>query len=246
MTRDEVARAWNLGGAVWAALALPACSAAAPPAEARVVEYRVPADDHSRCQRAVSKERAALEFRGAGAQHKNIRRVFEVGPGQAGERVLRCREIDTNLDGIKDVFRTYSTRGLPVEEIADADYDGKIDTWLRFSGAQVTEARIDVNGDGVPDEFRVYSGGKLARARRDTSLDGKVDTWEVYDQGRLRRVGKDVDGDGQVDRWQRDQAYERERARKRSEEAQAGASGAPDPAQTSANEAAAVQPQAPR
>jgi DNA-binding transcriptional MerR regulator len=158
----------------------------------------------TRCKFQGRKDRFAILTAGRGAKAPNVRRVYSVGDERDGRRVLRCREVDTNLDGAKDVVRTYDEQGRPVLEQSDSDYDGKIDTWIEFSGGMVVRAEFDHDRDGKPDEWKTYSGGHLARVQRDTTRDGKVDTWEVYEQGRLRRLGRDIDGDGRVDQWYRD------------------------------------------
>ena len=48
--------------------------------------------------------------------------------------VIICREIDTNLDGVKDIVRTYNEKGESLHEQADTNYDGRIDTWITFAG----------------------------------------------------------------------------------------------------------------
>jgi hypothetical protein len=128
-----------------------------------------------------------------------------VGEGDERRKILLCREVDTNLDGVKDVVRTYTDKGEALNELADSDYDGQIDTWVTFSRGRIAKWQSDRNRDGRPDEARFYSGGKLARAQRDTNNDGKPDTWEIYDEGRLQRMGVDIDHDGHVDRWDRDE-----------------------------------------
>lgn len=160
--------------------------------------------EDTRCEFRDRKDRVAVLTAGRGAKAPNVRRVYAVGDERDGRRVLRCREVDTNLDGAKDVVRTYDEDGGPLLEQSDSDYDGKIDTWIEFAGGIVVRAQFDRNRDGKPDEWKTYSGGHLARVQRDASHDGKVDTWEVYEQGRLRRLGRDTDGDQRVDQWYRD------------------------------------------
>jgi hypothetical protein len=162
--------------------------------------------EDTRCEFRGRKDRVAVLTVGRGAKAENVRRVYAVGTEKDGRRVLRCREVDTNLDGSKDVVRTYDAEGSPELEQSDSDYDGRIDTWVEFRGGEVTRTLYDVNDDGKPDEFQTYSGGRLARVQRDATLDGEVDTWEVYEQGQLRRIGKDVDGDRRVDSWYRDES----------------------------------------
>lgn len=173
----------------------------------------VPADDQSRCDFQGRSDREVSESTGPNALAPNIRRVFGiVGEGEERHRVLLCREVDTNSDGAKDIVRTFNDRGEPLTELADADYDGKIDTWISFTRGRVSKMQIDSQGRGHPDETRFYVGAKLSRAQRDTNHDGKPDVWEIYDEGKLQRVGVDVDFDGQVDRWDRDEIALREAA----------------------------------
>lgn len=161
--------------------------------------------DLSRCEYKGRKDRVFTSTRGPGASVPNVYRVYDVSvDAENGRRVLRCRLADTDFDGILDVIRTYTEDGKPLDEQSDADYDGRIDTWVSYSRGRVLRQSHDRNRDGKPDEWKTYSGGHLARVQRDASHDGKVDTWEVYEQGRLRRLGRDTDGDQRVDQWYRD------------------------------------------
>ena len=164
----------------------------------------------ARCEADNRSDRVPVVSQALGADTGSIRRVYATGVSdEEGQRVVRCREVDTNLDGIKDLVRTYTDDGEPLVERADSNYDGKVDTWVTFARGRVAHMEIDVNGDGKPDEFRIYSQGELTKVQRDTTLDGKLDTWEVYDKGRLNRIGVDLNGDEKVDRWYRDSELER-------------------------------------
>ena len=168
-------------------------------------------DDQSRCDYKGRGDREANESTGPGSIAQNIRRVYALlGEGEERRRVLICREVDTNLDGIKDVVRTYNERGEALRETADTDYDGKVDTWVTFSRGKIAKVAVDHSHNGKPDEIRVYMNGKLSRVQRDTNDDGKIDTWEIYDDGKLQRAGVDLDRDGRVDRWDRDEVTLRE------------------------------------
>ena len=171
----------------------------------------VTADDASRCDWKGRADREVQEVRGPGAKQPNIRRVFAiVGEGEDRKKILLCREVDTNLDGAKDVMRTYTDKGEPLNELADTNFDGKVDTWITFSRGRIAKVQLDKSGHGQPEEVKFYVGGKLARAQRDTNRDGKPDQWEIYDDGRLQRLGVDLDFDGRVDRWDRDEIALRE------------------------------------
>lgn len=162
--------------------------------------------DQSRCEYENRPDREVRETAGPGSIVPNIRRVYAIlGTGEDRRKVLQCREVDTNLDGAKDVVRTYNDQGEKLNELSDSDYDGKIDTWVTFAGGHIAKMEIDKLGTGKPSEWRFYVGGKISRIHRDTNKDGKPDVWEVYAKGRLQRMGVDVDGDGRVDRWDRDE-----------------------------------------
>ena len=135
--------------------------------------------------------------------------------------MLICREIDTNLDGIKDVVRTFNSKGEPIHEEQDTDYDGRIDEWLNFVDGRIAEEDVDTNHDGKADVWKFYVDGQLQRIRRDRNGDGKPDEWEMYSKGRLDRVGVDDTYDGHVDRWDRDEQlkYEADTAEKKAREA---------------------------
>lgn len=192
-------------------------------------------DDRSRCDFKGRADREVIETTGPGAIQPNIRRVFAiVGEGEDSRKVLLCREVDTNLDGMKDVVRTYNDKGEALHEQADSNYNGKIDTWISFARGRISKVELDGNGDGRPDETRYYVDGKLSRAQRDKNFDGKADVWEIYDKGRLQRMGVDLDFDGHVDRWDRDEVAmrlaEREEEEEEEKEQSAGDAGASDAA----------------
>lgn len=216
--------------ALFVAALAPACSKSAPKApETAAAPPEKPllarTDDRSRCDYRGRVDREVVESDGPGASFPNVRRVFAlVGAGDERRRVLICREIDTNLDGTKDVVRTFNDHGEAVEEQADTNYDGKVDTWIRFAGGHISKVEVDLNGDGRPDETRYYVKGQLSRVQRDTNGDGRPDTWEVYSNGQLERIGVDLDFDGHVDRWDRDEVAHRIAEQKeREEEAKAAA-----------------------
>lgn len=180
-----------------------------------VSAYDGGADDRTLC-RADRPDRESLETRGPGALIPNVRRVYAVvGDGDERRRQILCREVDSNLDGMKDVVRTYDDKGSPLREQADSDFDGRVDTWITFAAGRLAKVELDKNGDGQPDEFKFYTAGDLVRVQRDTNHDGKADVWEIYSSGALERMGVDLDFDGHVDRWDRDEI-----ARRRAEQAE--------------------------
>ena len=192
---------------------LVACgSSTPPPAEASSApggskdQTKWPADDHSMCDWHNKPELEVSETAGPGAIRPNIRRVYKtIGDGENRHRTLICREVDTNLDGIKDTVRTFNSKGEAQHEESDSNYDGKIDHWLSFNNGSMIEENIDTVGDGKPHEWKYYVNGQLSRIKRDRNGDGKPDVWEIYTKGKLERMGVDETGDGHVDRWDRDE-----------------------------------------
>ncbi len=191
-------------------------------------------DDQTKCEWRNRQDRDVVETAGPGSVMPNVRRVFAiVGQGQDRQRILVCREIDTNLDGTKDVVRKYNDKGDALFEEADINHDGRIDTWLTFMKGRISEEKTDRNFDGNADQWKYFSGGRITRAKRDTNNDSKPDIWEMYaSNGTLERMGVDVDGDERVDRWDYDtdvrrsredkeRKEEEEAARKASEKAEA-------------------------
>lgn len=218
---------WTLGlGALLAACSSEAQLQLESPREAGNRRADLPEDDQARCEYEGRIDRDAQESVGTGAIQPSIRRVYRlVGEGEQRRRILACREVDTNLDGIKDLVRRYNEAGEPTREEADTDYDGVFDTFISFGRGRISKVEVDDDGDRVIDETRYYLRGKLSRVQRDTNRDGKPDVWEIYAGGHLERMGQDVDFDGRVDRWNRDelaareeQRAEREAERKRQEQ----------------------------
>lgn len=227
IARDNVAASLSLvigaGFLVWA------CGGAEAPRPKAVPQREgrpmgISSDDQSRCDFKGRVDRDVNELVGPGSVTQNIRKVYALlGEGEERKRVLICREVDTNLDGAKDVVRTYNERGEALNETADTDFDGKVDTWVTFSRGKIIKVAVDRTKNGQPDETRVYMGGKLSRVQLDANDDGKVDTWEIYDEGKLQRSGFDLDRDGRVDRWDRDEIALRElneKERREQEEAE--------------------------
>lgn len=183
-----------------------------PPKEATVTAggskdpNKWPADDRTMCDWRNKPELEVSETAGPGAIKPNVRRVFKTfGEAEARHKSLVCREIDTNLDGIKDVVRTFNAKGEAQHEEADTDYDGKVDIWLNFVNGRLSEEDEDTNRDGKPDTWKFYVNGAISRIKRDRNFDGQPDVWEIYTNGHLERMGVDESFDGHVDRWDRDE-----------------------------------------
>jgi hypothetical protein len=194
---------------------------------------RWPDDDRSLCEGFVHwKNNPRLEVSetvGPGAFRPNVRRVYKViGERDDRHAVLVCREIDVNLDGIKDVVRTFDEKGEPLHEEADTNFDGKVDDWVNFADGRIAEEDIDTTlSVGRPNVWKFYINGELSRVRRNLHCaTGKADTWEIYFKNRLERVGNDMSCDGHVDRWDRDTQLMAQEEAQQGVEADAGSSGA--------------------
>jgi hypothetical protein len=196
------------------AVVLGACGGAKPVAKAAggsADPQQWPKNDGSLCERFLhwsnNPQLEVSETAGAGSIRPNIRRVFKtVGEHDDRRSVLLCREIDTNLDGVKDVVRTFNDKGEPLHEESDTNYDGKIDDWVNFADGRIEEEDVDTTlSVGRPNVWKFYVDGQLSRIRRNTHCaNGKPDVWEIYYNDRLERVGNDETCDGHVDRWDRD------------------------------------------
>ncbi len=193
-----------------------------------------PADDRSMCNWKGKPELEVTETPGLGSIRANVRRVYQTfGDGESRQRTLICREMDSNLDGIKDLVRTFNAKGEAVHEEADRDYDGKMDAWLDFVDGRLAEEDLDTNRDGKPDVWKFYMDGHLQRVKRDRNFDGNPDVWEIYTRGRLERIGYDESRDGHVDRWDRDAQlkYESDESDRRPKEGSSRATDAGVPSQ---------------
>ncbi len=89
----------------------------------------------------------------------------------------KCRAVDLNFDGIKDVFIYFDDAGQERRRESDFDRDGR------------------------PDEITTLQGGVVLRKELETNFDAKLDTWEEYAGGRLAKSERDSDGDGVIDEW---------------------------------------------
>lgn len=206
-----------------ASLGVTACGGSEPEAKAPEVKVtgRSP-EEESRCAFEGREDRDVQESSAPGSIVANVRRVYGyIGEGEDRRRILLCREVDTNFDGVKDVVRTYGDVGQRLTEQADSDYDGKMDTWIVFGASKPSQIKLDADGDGIIEETRFYVNGRVSRIQRDTNGDGRADVFEVYLDGRLDRMGIDANFDGQVDRWDRDEIRAREAAEKDAAEAAA-------------------------
>ena len=207
MSLSSTWRALLVGSAIGAALVACGSKATTTAAQGGVDPDKWPADDKSLCRSASPAETGGLdttamsidvdEIAGMGSLRPNIRRVFRtVGEGDAVRRTLVCREVDSNLDGLKDTARFYDLKGAPVSEKADRNFDGVIDVWIIFLDGKIAEINEDTTKKiGRPNEWRIYNDGTLIRIRRDRNGDGRPDMWGVVQRRqartrRPRRIGR--------------------------------------------------------
>jgi hypothetical protein len=203
---------WRLAagiGAVAAAAIAAACGSDIPAVKAApggsTDPTNWPKDDRSLCDWKTRADVEVSETVGPGALRPNVRRVYKMfGEGETRHKSIVCREIDTNLDGLKDVVRTFNAKGEAQHEEADTDYDGKVDVWISFVDGRIAEEDLDTNKDGKPDVWKNYVNGTLSRIKRDRNFDGKPDVWEIYTNGRLDRIGFDDSYSGHIEHWERD------------------------------------------
>jgi hypothetical protein len=250
----SAAGALVLGGFTLGTLGtLGGCGGSEPPPKTATVSpggskdpSKWPKDDRTMCEWRNKPELEVSETSGPGALKPNVRRVyksFAETETTSHHKSLVCREIDTNLDGIKDVVRTFNAKGEAQHEEADTNYDGKVDVWMNFVLGRLAEENVDTNYDGKPDVWKVYQNGQLSRIKRDRNQDGKPDVWEIYTRGTLERAGVDDTFDGHVDRWDRDdqirQAAENEEQKAR-EAMQAAGTATATPTQESFVDAGAL------
>ena len=226
---------WSAAAIVGACGAIIACSSSPTPGAGSAGKWagastgNWPADDKSMCDWRNHPDLEISETEGPGAIRPNVRRVYKtVGEGESRHKALICREIDTNLDGVKDVVRFFNAKGEATKENADTNYDGKLDVWSTFSTGRLVEEDVDTNFDGAVDVWKTYKDGKLNRIKRDRNFDGKPDIWEIYTDGKLERMGVDTTFDGHVDRWDRDQSVGQEDQSPVSADAGAAAAAAGD------------------
>jgi hypothetical protein len=146
---------------------------------------------------------------------------------------IACRQRDTPLNAPAvdaaagaqakaQVHPTYDKKtGTLTRLEADADRDGKIDTWAYMDGTRVVRVEVDENGDGKVDRWEFHSStspagqrdeGRGQRVQRPdktierieiaTKHDGVVSRWEYFTNGSLTRIEEDTDGDRRIDKWE--------------------------------------------
>jgi hypothetical protein len=103
------------------------------------------------------------------------------------ESKIEREEVDGDFDGRYDWIEHWQ---------AEINVDGTQGTWRRMM------AEADADHDGKMDTFTYYDGaqGQVTRKERDQDNDGRIDFWERFDdKGVVTKTGRDTDGDGRMD-----------------------------------------------
>ena len=116
--------------------------------------------------------------------------------------VMVRQEEDRDYDGKTDSVLRFARGKLSAREI-DTNNDGLPDIWERYQSGRQVERNLDRDYNGTPDAFYEFEGKYLARERHDADNDGKVDLWIKYKAGRRASAEEDRDRDGRVDSWTR-------------------------------------------
>jgi len=114
-------------------------------------------------------------------------------------------EVDTNLDGIKDVMRTFNERANLFTKKLTPTTTARSTPGPRMANGRLASQFLTTRAMASPMSGSTTPTANSPRIQRDTNKDGNPDVWEIYAMGHLERVGVDVDFDGHVDRWDRDE-----------------------------------------
>jgi len=115
--------------------------------------------------------------------------------------VIVRKEEDRDYDGRIDTWVRYDA-GIPIEIDRDTDGDGKLDEWQSYGrDGRMARREVDRDGDGTRDAFYEYQAGSLVEERHDGNSDGKIDRVVRYTERKLTHSEEDLDHDGRMDTW---------------------------------------------
>jgi antitoxin component YwqK of YwqJK toxin-antitoxin module len=115
--------------------------------------------------------------------------------------VILRKEEDRDYDGRIDTWVRYDA-GLVVEIDRDTDGDGTLDEWQSYGrDGRMARREVDRNGDGTRDAFFDYQAGSLVEERHDGNSDGKLDRVVHYAERKITHTEEDLDNDGRMDTW---------------------------------------------
>jgi hypothetical protein len=145
-------------------------------------------------------------------------------------KVLLRKEEDSNFDGALDTWSTYQGANL-VERRRDSNTDGSVDIWEKYANARMTDRTVDRDHDRIADAFYQYAGGVLVEERHDLNNDNVVDRRIAYQNLFRSYAEEDRDRDGSMDVWTTYGVSQGKEVVVRVERASTG-SGAPDSIET--------------
>ena len=91
----------------------------------------------------------------------------------------------------EQVHPTYDKSGVLAKLEADADHDGRIDTWGYMEGARVLRGEIDENGDGTVDRWEYHRSRQSPVASPRSGMASQVrQAGQAAQAATLRRVGR--------------------------------------------------------
>jgi CheY-like chemotaxis protein len=90
-----------------------------------------------------------------------------------------ARSLDADRDGAPEEVRYHDQKtGVILRKEEDRDYDGRIDTWVRYDAGIPVAIERDTDGDGKLDEWQSYGrDGRMARREVDRNADGTRDAF---------------------------------------------------------------------
>ena len=151
------------------------------------------------------------------------RKETQVLYAENDKSIITKKVSDMNGDGRPDRTVDYKD-GKPSTGEADANLDGKIDSWMRYDkGGKLAHAAKDTDGDGQPDQYRqMLKGRNLVLKTYDRNQDRRADKrslllWKedksipVYDGSKMEKISvpgyvalwteEDNNFDGKIDAY---------------------------------------------
>lgn len=128
-----------------------------------------------------------------------------IAPGTAGfnnNRKLKVTRLslDADRDGTPEIVRYLDRKTKAwLRQEEDRNYDGRMDSFLRFEGKRLVERFLDNNDDGQLDIFEHYADGLMVSRSLDRDDDGVVDAYYDYEGKFLARERHDANNDSKID-----------------------------------------------
>lgn len=109
---------------------------------------------------------------------------------------------DRNYDGQMDSLLKFERGKLTAREL-DSNDNRRPDIFERYVKGKMVARSLDRDDDGVVDAFYDYKGKYLSEERHDADNSGDVDLIIEYRNGRRAKAQEDTDRDGRPDTWTR-------------------------------------------